>query len=216
MWFFSVVTTPQTLFWITGSHFSAWVKRWWMMKGCWWAPLYNWPSWDSMGFLGFWWSLWLQQSKGRSWYPSLSFVLPGDNDGIIGFQQENSYYSRCSIHPPSRTTISPYWVTPQHTNKTLSSNHQAPTYTPNPPMYGVAGAPAASSPRLLAQPPHPPRAAPPLKHSHSRPSPFLCSAKAALKRTGWTTAVIAGLIVGDGSPTVSGVLLPLKVLYMAI
>lgn len=45
----------------------------------------------------------------------------------------NSHYSQCFIHPPSSTTISPYWVTPQHTNKTLSSDHQAPTYTPNPP-----------------------------------------------------------------------------------
>lgn len=62
----------------------------------------------------------------------LCLCLLVDNARIIGLQQENSHYSQCFIHPPSSTTISPYWVTPRHTNKTLSPDHQAPTYSPNP------------------------------------------------------------------------------------
>lgn len=79
----------------------------------------------------------------------LCFCLLVDNDMIKGLQQEKSYYSQCFIHPPSSTTISSYWVTPQNTNKTLSSDHQAPTYTPNPTALLV-------SPFLLLNYPNPP------------------------------------------------------------
>lgn len=99
-----------------------------------------------------------------------------DNDRIIGVQQENSHYSQCFIHPPSSTTISSYWVTPQHTNKTLSSNHQAPTYTPNPPTHSVTGTPFF----LLSYPT--PLELSPLMHPCPSPSP--CSTTAAWKHTG--------------------------------
>lgn len=79
--------------------------------------------------------------QGELVIPLFVFCSLVDNDRIIGLQQENSHYSLCFILPPSSTTISPYWVTPQHTNKTLSSDHQAPTYTLNPPMYRVTGTP---------------------------------------------------------------------------
>lgn len=72
-----------------------------------------------------------------------------DNDWIMGLQQENSHYTRGFVHPPSSKAISFYWVTPPHTNKTLSTNNRAPTYTSNPPVSSVTGVP------LLPQLPHP-------------------------------------------------------------
>lgn len=132
-----------------------------------------WDFWGSSGSFSF------GKSLGRSWYPSLSFVPPVNNDGIIGFQQENSYYSQCSIYPPSSTTISSYWVTPQHTNKTLSSDHGAPTYTPNPPMHSVTGTPHLHPP-LLAELPHPPLTASIKTHPFS-PVPFSMLCKSSLE-----------------------------------
>lgn len=79
-----------------------------------------------MGFLGVLVVLLALAKQEEVVIPLFVFCPLLDNDGIIGLQQENSHYSQCFIHAPSSTTISFYWVTPQHTNKTLSSDQQAP------------------------------------------------------------------------------------------
>lgn len=117
-----------------------------------------------MGFWGVLVLLLALAKQGEVVIPLFVFCPLLDNARIIGFQQEKSHYSQCFIHPPSSTTISPYWVTPQHTNKTLSSDHQAPTYTTNPPMHSVTG-----TPLLIAQLPHPPLTASIKTHPFSLP-----------------------------------------------
>lgn len=132
-----------------------------------------WPSWDSAGFGVPQWSCRLWKRNGRLWYPSFVFWAPADNDGIIGLPaRKNSHYSQCFMHPPSSTTISSYWVTLQHTNKTLSAHNQAPTYTPNPPVSSVPGMPLPP----FSSPLHPS-----LTVAHSHPSPLSCCTSACWK-----------------------------------
>lgn len=121
-----------------------------MLSFHWFSCMFQWPSWDSM-ILGVPLVLLASAKQGEVVIPLFVCCPVADNNRIIVVQQENSHYSQCFIHPPSSTTISPYWVTPQHTNKTLSSDHQAPTYTPNLPVHSVIG-----TPFFLPQLPHPP------------------------------------------------------------